>query len=127
MGYQSKTYSLSDEVVDAIESAKAGGTSPNKFLRQLMGLEDGSTSSVMYSTGNISGPSVNSSTLTSTNPAEIPGIQVGAGDLPKNAKCLHCPKKFAGAKGASICPECRDDGHMGDPRNCEKCGEGLAI
>lgn len=39
MGYQSKTYSLSDEVVDAIETAKARGVSPNKFLRQLMGLD----------------------------------------------------------------------------------------
>lgn len=41
MGYRSKTYSLSDEVIEAIERAKAGGTSPNQFLRELMGLDGG--------------------------------------------------------------------------------------
>lgn len=39
MGYQSKTYSLSDEVVAAIEAARAQGLSPNKYLRQLLGID----------------------------------------------------------------------------------------
>lgn len=36
MGYQSKTYSLSDEVVEAIEGKKAAGTSPDRFLWSLI-------------------------------------------------------------------------------------------
>lgn len=36
VGFQSKTYSLSDEVVAAIEDAKAKGESPNKFLRRML-------------------------------------------------------------------------------------------
>lgn len=39
MAYQSKTYSLSDEVVAAIEDARAQGLSPNKYLRQLLGID----------------------------------------------------------------------------------------
>lgn len=39
MPYQSKTYSLSDEVIAAIEAARAQGLSPNRFLRQLMRLD----------------------------------------------------------------------------------------
>jgi hypothetical protein len=40
MAYQSKTYSLSDEVVAVIEAAKAGGTSPNKLLRRVLGIDE---------------------------------------------------------------------------------------
>lgn len=36
MGYQSKTYSLSDEVVEAIEAAKAKGVTPNQLLRSAL-------------------------------------------------------------------------------------------
>jgi hypothetical protein len=39
MGYQSKTYSLSDEVIEAIEAAKTGGLTPNQFLRRLIGID----------------------------------------------------------------------------------------
>jgi hypothetical protein len=41
MGYQSKTYSLSDEVVEAIDAARAGGLTPNQFLRRALGIEAG--------------------------------------------------------------------------------------
>lgn len=41
MGYQSKTYSLSDEVVAAIETAKAQGQSPNQLLRRALLDADG--------------------------------------------------------------------------------------
>lgn len=36
MGYQSKTYSLSDEVVAAIEEARAHGETPNQFLKRML-------------------------------------------------------------------------------------------
>jgi hypothetical protein len=36
MGYQSKTYSLSDEVVEAIEAAKAKGVTPNQLLKSAL-------------------------------------------------------------------------------------------
>lgn len=39
MAYQSKTYSLSDEVVAAIENARERGLTPNKYLRALIALE----------------------------------------------------------------------------------------
>lgn len=38
MGFQSKTYSLSDEVVAAIEDARAKGLTPNRYLRSLIAL-----------------------------------------------------------------------------------------
>lgn len=40
MPYQSKTYSLSEEVIAAIEAARKRGLTPNKYLRQLIQLED---------------------------------------------------------------------------------------
>lgn len=39
MAYQSKTYSLSDEVVAAIDAARARGLTPNKFLLHLLAVE----------------------------------------------------------------------------------------
>lgn len=36
MGYQSKTYSLSDEVVAVIDAAKARGETPNQLLRRVL-------------------------------------------------------------------------------------------
>ena len=36
MGYQSKTYSLSDEVIEAIEAARAEGVTPNQLLLDLL-------------------------------------------------------------------------------------------
>jgi len=40
MGYQSKTYSLHDDVVAAIELAKAGGETPSRYLARLIALYD---------------------------------------------------------------------------------------
>lgn len=48
MGYQSKTYSLSDEVVEAIEAAKAGGETPNRYLLRLVRMERVATASGSY-------------------------------------------------------------------------------
>ena len=40
MGYQSKTWSLSDEVVAAVERAKdERGESPNQYLKRLLKME----------------------------------------------------------------------------------------
>lgn len=39
MGYQSKTYSLSDEVVAAIDRARASGETPNRYLQRLIRME----------------------------------------------------------------------------------------
>ena len=39
MPYQSKTYSLSDEVIAAIEAAREQGLTPNRFLRRVLGLD----------------------------------------------------------------------------------------
>lgn len=36
MGYQSKTWSLSDEVVAAVDDAKTRGESPNQFFLRLI-------------------------------------------------------------------------------------------
>lgn len=36
MGYQSKTYSLSDEVVQAIEAKRAEGVTPDQYLWSLI-------------------------------------------------------------------------------------------
>lgn len=41
MGYQSKTYSLSDEVIAAIERAKKAGETPNRYLLRLIKAEKG--------------------------------------------------------------------------------------
>ena len=120
MGYQSKTYSLSDEVVDAIERAKAGGTSPNKFLRSLIGLDD----EVAGNGASNEGAKSAMAPVSTLKVEGIPGIQVGAADLPKNATCGHCGRRFAGTKGASLCPGCSQDGHRGDVRNCRRCEEG---
>jgi hypothetical protein len=48
MGYQSKTYSLSDEVVERLESEKALGRSPNQFLLTLIALYDAHGDSGCY-------------------------------------------------------------------------------
>lgn len=39
MPYQSKTYSLSDEVVAAIDRARASGETPNRYLQRLIRME----------------------------------------------------------------------------------------
>lgn len=57
MGYQSKTYSLSDEVVEAIESAKAGGETPNRYLLRLVRMEQVAQASGSY-LKDVTGPGV---------------------------------------------------------------------
>lgn len=132
MGYQSKTYSLSDEVVEAIESAKAGGTSPNRFLRQLMGLDqngeepkrlvsDGPPADLIPPRGGLVGTiSVDAEENSAT-------VNVEVDNRPKNCRCRHCPERFAGPRWATICPSCKSGGHTNTPAECPACNEGSAI
>lgn len=46
---------------------------------------------------------------------------------PKNAYCKHCGNRFAGAKFATICPECKSNGHTMTPAECPACNDGRAI
>lgn len=39
MAYQSKTYSLSEEVIAAIDAARLAGETPNQFLRRVIAAE----------------------------------------------------------------------------------------
>jgi hypothetical protein len=54
-------------------------------------------------------------------PVEVVGIQVGVSNLPKNADCKHCGKKFAGARYATRCSDCEAAGHQTDPHGCDEC------
>lgn len=56
-----------------------------------------------------------------TEAAEVPGVHVGVGNLPKNAQCRHCGEKFAGPKRAIVCPDCKAAGHAEDPHGCGEC------
>lgn len=46
---------------------------------------------------------------------------------PKNCYCKHCGVRFAGAKFATLCSECKSSGHTNQPNECPKCNEGNAI
>ena len=110
MDYISKTYRFDSEVVEALERAKLGGTSPNQFLRQLMGL--------------------------TSKPAENPHLAAVAAQIarseaaedhrPKNCQCKHCGATFAGVRYASICPTCKSVGHTLAPSDCPVCNEAQA-
>lgn len=115
MGYQSKTYSLSDDVVAAIERAKVGGTSPNKFLRQLMGLDGNGAEEVPVPV------------VARVDPASIPGVSRG---VPVQAPpvstvrvmCQHCGAKFdAESRRETTCESCSEKGHKGSRYDCEQC------
>lgn len=48
-------------------------------------------------------------------------------DLAKNARCRHCGNKFAGSKYATLCADCRDNGHQEtQPADCRGCQETFA-
>lgn len=58
MAYQSKTWSLSDEVVAAVEDARSRGDSPNQFLRKVLGINYGCSKCGTASVGVIKGTPV---------------------------------------------------------------------
>lgn len=137
MGYQSKTYSLSDEVVAAIDEARAGGLTPNQFLRRVLGIELGSPlaapTPVPIPTGMSKLPDYEIPPAY-TDPREIPGVSVGppkretTGGYP--CRCIHSGcrgSRFTGtSKFQNLCPECAEGGHKGEPRNCQACADDSA-
>lgn len=42
---------------------------------------------------------------------------------PKQATCKHCGETFGGPRFATICPECKSNGHTLEPRECPVCSE----
>lgn len=130
MGYQSKTYSLSDEVVRRIDLLSAHFGSPNKAFLQV--LPDSLDS--VESERSVSTPLPTPKELEPLDPREIPGVSVGppkrevAGGFP--CRCIHSGcrgSKFTGtARFQNICPECSESGHKGEPRNCQSCADDSA-
>ena len=113
MAYQSKTYSLSDEVIAWLGTLKDDYGSVNKGLLAMIVLCGPARESIPK------------------HDYEVPRglIQVSAqpDNRPKNAFCKHCGSRFAGARFATICPECKTSGHTLTPADCPVCGEGKAI
>lgn len=110
MPYQSKTYSLSDEVISWLGELKDTYGSVNKGLRAMRIIAVGDMPDVPL-------------------PSERPKIDPVIADTvidnrPKNAYCKHCGSRFAGAKFATICPECKSSGHTNQPAECPRCGDG---
>ena len=124
MGYQSKTYSLSDEVVDAIESAKSGGVSPNRFLRELMGLDSHKDGGGISAAVSVARHIADLETGRASIDAVAPVPAENAAPAPFNPKCLHCGDNFgAWNRGATVCPDCKRGGHGGNVKDCPRCGE----
>ena len=123
MDYLSKSFRLDEQVIEAIETAKAGGTSPNKFLRALLGFDDGPE--VRPTISRVQPARVYS------DPREIPGVSVGPpAKKPEGAfrcRCVHsgCQGQYfqGTSKFQTLCDLCRELKHSGDPRNCQICYE----
>lgn len=64
----------------------------------------------------------------------IAGIESGrsseearTSDAPKNCSCKHCGDRFAGARFATLCGRCRDNGHQErQPEDCRECQSAFA-
>ena len=119
MGYQSKTYSLSDEVVGWLEELRSDYGSINKGLLAIMAVNENVERGVSRATLDRIDATAKREPLPVADPRTIPGVSVGA---PLNAYCIHCQTKFAGAKGASTCIPCGRDGHV-TAGNCRRCAE----
>lgn len=130
MEYHSKTYRLDEEVVGAIERAKAGGTTPNRFLRELMGLNSENGAEGVGEGPSVLVPALASVRATSEyDPASIPGVSRGVPPetkpMPSGAfrvMCQHCGKKFgAETRRETTCVCCEEKGHKGTRYDCEQC------
>jgi hypothetical protein len=86
MEYLSKSYRLDEQVIEAIETAKSGGTSPNRFLRQLLGLDGGSIPE-----HRLAAESGLPAHVLEAGKFQTPTIDT----RPKNAFCKHCGSRFA--------------------------------
>jgi len=126
MGYQSKTYSLSDEVVRRIEIFAEYYGSPNKALSAILPKSLGGVEGVVPAPSRFNQPQL--------NVIELPeGVTVGM--PPKSGaafscQCIHNDVHYQGRKfmserrGATICPDCVEGGHRGEPRDCKECAMG---
>ncbi len=129
MNYLSKTYRLDEEVVGAIEQAKAGGTSPNRFLRELMGLSGNGAARETEAPVPVAVEQKRSvPTLRDIRERLGEHERVEPVDnRPKNCRCRHCGRGFAGPRFATICSECKSAGHTLAPNECPVCNEAGAL
>jgi len=112
--YQSKTYSLSDEVVLWLEGLRADYGSINKGLLAVMA---------------VNGSADKNESIQHSDPRTIPGISVGLPEQKPEAggfkcRCVHanCGKKFmAPTRYATLCDDCKEKGHLGVPKDCGEC------
>lgn len=121
--YISKSYRLDEQVIEAIETAKAGGTSPNKFLRALLGFDDGPE---VVPARRLVASRVEPE-RTYSDPRDIPGVGTGAASVQQGfpCRCAHTGCQGAKFQGRTrfdkLCPQCSENGHAGDPRSCAEC------
>jgi hypothetical protein len=132
VGFQSKTYSLSDEAVTWIEELRADYGSVNKGLLAIMAVNENVERGVSRATRDRQGrESISTPVGTGFDPTSIPGVSVGLsapkveGQFP--CRCVHSGCKGSKFMGVSrfqnLCDSCREAGHLGDARNCERCYE----
>lgn len=126
MEYLSKTYRLDEQVVDAIERAKSGGTSANRFFRLLMGLDNGvSGGDGAPESLETVAPVVPATAerVEKYDPAAIAGVTRGpAPHSTVRTRCEHCGKNFdSESRKNKRCPECVEAGHGLSRYDCEEC------
>ena len=131
MEYHSKSYRLDQQVIEAIERAKEGGTSPNRFLRQLMGLDgNGEAPKRLISHGppvDLIPPRGGVVGTVSVDHEEKSATVNVVDKRPKNCRCRHCGKGFAGPRFSQVCAECKSTGHTLSPNECPVCNEATAL
>lgn len=111
MGYQSKTYSLSDEAVELLEGLKRAHGSVNKGLLAAL---SGGTEVREY---------VTPRSLTPDNVAVR--AQVSVETVSEMRPCQHCGQADKLSKMAQVtrpCSDCYRDGHI-NSGDCRRCGE----
>jgi len=120
MGYQSKTYSLSDEVVAVIEGEKAKGVTPNRLLMAALKV------------GDIDGEAHRAvAQLEVDDHVKKIDEQMRRPEGKFPCRCVHSGCKGASFKGftkyANLCSECRESGHRSNPAECPECNAGGAL
>jgi len=134
MEYQSKSYRLDEEVVNWLESLKLLHGSVNKALRDVM--------ERVGARGAVGTITVNSEKKTATvnlltedfDPRSIEGVSTGFPPKKVSAgyscECKHNAVHHTGRRflserrGDTLCPDCIESGHDGEPRDCRECPNG---
>lgn len=128
MAYQSKTYSLSDEVIAWLGTLKDDYGSVNKGLTVVMMLQDEALPKPIRDGLSNQGRGNQQEGIPIHAQVDRELREQAAFDnRPKNAYCKHCGSRFAGAKFATICPDCKSSGHTLTPAECPSCNEARAI